>query len=117
MKPKDALGIYGEEVAAQHLRVNGIVVLERNWRCSQGEIDLIARDGPDLVICEVKTRRSVSHGTPLEAISARKIRRMRSLALAWMDRRSVNPRAIRFDVIGVIQPMVGPPVITHIRGV
>lgn len=117
MKPKDALGKYGEELAARHLTVKGFVILERNWRCDLGEIDLVAREGADLVVCEVKTRRSEAYGSPLEAVSARKVRRMRCLALRWLEDKGVNPRNIRFDVIGVIQPLVGPPQITHLRGI
>jgi putative endonuclease len=117
MKPKDALGKYGEELAARRLAVTGLVILDRNWRCDLGEIDIVARDGSDLVVCEVKTRRSDAFGAPLEAVSGRKIRRMRSLALRWLEQKNVNPKVIRFDVVGIVQPLVGPPQITHIRGV
>lgn len=117
MRPKDALGKYGEEIAVQHLTVKGFVILERNWRCDLGEIDVVARDGSDLVVCEVKTRRSEAFGSPAEAVSARKVRRMRSLALRWLDNKSVNPRSIRFDVVGIVAPLVGPPIITHLRDI
>ncbi len=117
MKPKDALGKYGEELAARRLAVTGFVILDRNWRCDLGEIDIVARDGSDLVVCEVKTRRSDAFGAPAEAVSGRKIRRMRSLALRWLEQKNVNPKTIRFDVVGIVQPLVGPPQITHIRGV
>jgi len=116
MKPKDALGKYGEELAARYLSKNGMVILERNWRCDLGEIDVIAREKDDLVICEVKTRRSLAlviQSSPSPA----KVRRMRGLALRWLDTRSVSPREIRFDVVGILAPIVGPPTITHIRGV
>jgi putative endonuclease len=117
MKPKDALGKYGEELATRYLSKNGMVILERNWRCDLGELDLIARDKDDLVICEVKTRRSTVFGEPIEAVTPRKVRRMRGLALRWLETKSVSPRGIRFDVVGVLAPVVGPPTITHIRGV
>ena len=58
MRAKDGLGAYGEQVAAAHLVASGMTVLERNWRCPQGEIDIVARDGDVLVVCEVKTRSS-----------------------------------------------------------
>ena len=64
MRAKDAVGRYGEDVAARHLTEAGLVVLERNWRCREGEIDIVARDGDVLVVCEVKTRRSTTYGTP-----------------------------------------------------
>lgn len=117
MKPKDALGKYGEELATRYLTKNGMVILERNWRCDIGELDVIARDKDDLVICEVKTRRSTVFGEPIEAVTSRKVRRMRGLALRWLETKSVSPRGIRFDVVGVLAPVVGPPTITHIRGV
>lgn len=117
MKPKDALGKYGEELAARYLSKNGMVILERNWRCDLGEIDVIARDKDELVICEVKTRRSALFGGPIECVTPRKVRRMRGLALRWLDTRSVSPRNIRFDVVGILAPIAGPPTITHIRGV
>lgn len=116
MNPKDALGRYGEDLAAQYLERSGLVVIERNWRCDLGELDIIARDGPDLVVCEVKTRRSALFGTPLEAVSPRKIRRMRRLVIRWLDERSLHVPVIRFDVIGIVQPHVGVPVIEHVRG-
>jgi putative endonuclease len=114
MKPKDALGKYGEELAARYLSKNGLVILERNWRCDLGEI---AREKNDLVICEVKTRRTVAFGDPIESVTPRKVRRMRGLALRWLDTQSVSPRDIRFDVVGILAPVVGPPTITHIRGI
>ena len=75
MRAKDALGRYGEDVAARHLIEQGIVVLERNWRCDAGEIDIVGRDGQVLVICEVKTRRGTGYGTPIEAVTPRKLAR------------------------------------------
>ena len=62
MRAKDALGRFGEEVAAEHLRLQGLQILARNWRCPTGELDIVARDGSSLVICEVKTRRSTAFG-------------------------------------------------------
>jgi putative endonuclease len=116
MNPKDALGRYGEDLAVEYLERSGLVIIERNWRCDLGELDIIARDGPQLVVCEVKTRRSVRFGTPLEAVSDRKIRRMRRLVVRWLDERSLHVPAIRFDVIGIVQPPAGAPVIEHVRG-
>ena len=70
-----------------------------------------------LVICEVKTRRTVAYGDPIESVTPRKIRRMRGLALRWLDTHSVSPRDTRFDVVGILAPVAGPPTITHIRGI
>ena len=70
-----ALGAYGERLAAQHLVEQGLVVLDRNWRCDAGEIDLVLREGAVLVICEVKTRSSDACGTPHEAVTPAKLER------------------------------------------
>ena len=104
LAPKDALGAYGEGLAAEFLRGQGMVILHRNWRCDAGEIDVVARDSDALVICEVKTRRSISHGTPLEAVGRRKLGKLRHLALRYVTEQRIGPRVIRFDVVGVIQP-------------
>jgi putative endonuclease len=114
---KDALGRYGEDLAVEHLRRQGLTILARNWRCPTGELDVIARDGSALVICEVKTRRSTAYGSPLDAVGPRKIRRLRELALRWLDEQHQHVPEIRFDVIGIVQPLVGQPVLQHLRGV
>ena len=80
MRAKDGLGRYGEDVAARHLVEQGIIVLDRNWRCELGEIDIVGRDGDVLVVCEVKTRSGTSFGTPLEAVTRTKAARLRRLA-------------------------------------
>ncbi|HQJ35005.1 MAG TPA: YraN family protein, partial [Rhodoglobus sp.] len=85
MAAKDALGRRGEEIAARYLASRGLAIVERNWRCPQGEIDLIARDGGELVFVEVKTRSSVAYGHPLESITPVKLARLRRLAAAWCD--------------------------------
>jgi putative endonuclease len=117
MRAKDALGRYGEDLAAQHLTDLGLVILERNWRCPIGELDIIARDGSCLVVCEVKTRRSGQYGMPVEAVGPRKLRRLRHAALRWLDEQQVHVPMIRFDVIGILQPAAGPPVLEHLVGV
>lgn len=117
MLVKDALGAYGERVAAAHLVAQGMVVLERNWRCPAGEIDIVARDGDVLVFCEVKTRSSVAFGTPLEAVSARKAARLRRLAAAWMHERALRVPEVRIDLVGVLRPRRGATQVEHVRGV
>jgi putative endonuclease len=112
-----ALGKYGEDVAAAHLQAIGMVVVARNWRCDAGEIDIVASDGSALVICEVKTRSGVHYGTPAEAISPRKLRRLRHLAFRWLDTHGRHAPVVRIDVIGVVQAPTGAPVIDHLRGV
>ena len=112
-----ALGEYGERVAASHLRSLGMVVLARNWRCRFGEIDLVARDGSTLVICEVKTRTSADHGTPLEAVAGRKAARLRRLAAYWLEVHDVEPPAVRIDVVSVVVPPRGAPHVDRVAGV
>jgi putative endonuclease len=114
---KDALGAYGERLAADHLVAAGMTLLARNWRCPIGEIDIVARDGDVLVICEVKTRSSTAFGHPLEAVSARKAARLRRLAAAWITATGVHPADVRIDLVGVLRPARGAAAIDHVRGV
>lgn len=117
MRAKDALGRYGEDVAARHLTESGLVVLARNWRCREGEIDIVAREGDVLVICEVKTRRDTTHGTPVEAVTPRKADRLRILAQRWLAAHEARPRAVRFDVVAVLASGQGAAVVDHRQGV
>jgi putative endonuclease len=111
-----ALGQYGERVAARHLVEQGMVVLDRNWRCDAGEIDLVLREGDVLVVCEVKTRSSVSCGTPQEAVTPAKLARLRRLAACWMSEHDVHPRDVRLDLVAVLLPRRGPSQVDHVRG-
>lgn len=117
MRASDALGKFGEQLAAQHLTACGMVVLDRNWRCAAGEIDIVARDGDALVICEVKTRRSLAFGHPLAAVTPIKLRRLRRLASEWITVRGIHARSVRVDMVGIITPRDGRPIIEHVRGV
>jgi putative endonuclease len=117
MRAKDALGRYGEELAVRHLERLGLAVLDRNWRCKHGEIDIVARDGSTLVICEVKTRSSTAFGSPIEAVTPYKMKRLRRLAMLWLDEHEVHLPGIRIDVVGIIRPVDGQPSLTHLRGV
>ena len=110
------LGRLGEAAAADHLQRVGMRILDRNWRCAAGELDIVAADGDCLVVCEVKTRRSLDFGHPVEAVGTRKMRRLRSLAGAWLAERSLHAPRLRIDVIGILVPGDGPAVITHVRG-
>ncbi|GAB2740252.1 YraN family protein [Kitasatospora kifunensis] len=82
-----ALGRYGEEVAARRLAEDGLRVLERNWRCPEGELDIIVLDGDTVAVCEVKTRSEQSFQQPAEAIGAVKAQRLRHLAERWLSER------------------------------
>lgn len=94
----------GEDAAAAYLERAGMTVIERNWRCASGEADVIALDGDEIVIVEVKTRRSARAGTPEEAVSASKQARLARIARHYTAHAGLDTCAIRFDVIA-IQPV------------
>ncbi|MBN8206022.1 YraN family protein [Microbacterium esteraromaticum] len=104
MAAKDDFGRAGEERAAQHLRASGYAVLDRNWRCAQGEIDIVAVHDGMLCIVEVKARRSEAFGHPFEAIDERKRRRLWQLAFAWAAEHpdAARRRPVRLEAIGLI---------------
>jgi putative endonuclease len=114
---KQALGRYGESVAARHLAEQGMVLLDRNWRCEAGEIDLVLRDGAVLVVCEVKTRSSTSYGTPHEAITDAKLDRLCRLAMCWQSERGLDVPDVRIDLVAVLRPRRGPATVEHVRGI
>jgi putative endonuclease len=109
-----AVGAYGERLAARYLQDQGLVILDRNWRCPEGEVDLILRDGDEVVFCEVKTRRGGGYGSPAEAIDRRKVRKLRGLAARWLAESGVRPRAVRFDVVEVRPQPHGATRVEHI---
>ncbi len=102
MDPRPSLGRAGEDVAARLYRRLGFSVLERNYRCREGEIDLVAARGRMVVFCEVKTRKSGAWGAPSEAVGWQKQQRLRRLAAAWLHDRRPGPVDVRFDVVSVI---------------
>ena len=114
--PRLALGAYGERLAARHLTGQGMVVLDRNWRCDLGEIDLVLREGEVLVVCEVKTRTSDVCGSPHEAVTPAKLARLRRLAARWLAEHDVHPADVRIDLVAILRPRRGPSEIDHVRG-
>jgi putative endonuclease len=80
-----ALGASGEDAAAAWYEANGYEVVARNWRCRQGELDLVARRGRTFVFCEVKTRTTTAFGAPVEAVTRTKQARIRVLAARWLS--------------------------------
>lgn len=114
---RQALGAYGESLAARHLIAQGMVVLERNWRCDAGEIDLVLRDGDVLVVCEVKTRSSTRCGTPHESVTDIKLARLRRLASRWVAEHGVAVQDIRIDMVAVLRPRRGASLVEHVRGI
>lgn len=112
-----ALGKYGEDLATRYLRERGLQIIDRNWRCPEGEIDLVALDGDCLVVCEVKTRRGTGVGDPLEAVTWAKSRRLRRLAAAYLRSRPGVVPQVRIDVIGILAEPGRRPVLRHVVAV
>ncbi|NGQ93916.1 YraN family protein [Brevibacillus sp. SYP-B805] len=99
---RKALGKWGEDQAVMYLQRKGLEIIARNWRTAQGEIDLVARDGRTLVFVEVRTRSGQAFGLPAESVDWRKRRKLREMALCYLQKEGVRSSSIRFDVIGVL---------------
>ncbi|RZI95041.1 MAG: YraN family protein [Microbacterium sp.] len=117
MAEKDERGRAGEERASTYLRDAGYDILDRNWRCGQGEIDIVAATDRHVVVVEVKTRRTDLYGHPFEAIDARKRARLWRLARAWAGAHPehVRGRDLRLDAVGVTGPDPESAVIEHLE--
>jgi putative endonuclease len=100
--PRRDLGAAGEARAARWYEARGYRVLERNWRCREGELDLVVARGRVLVVVEVKTRRTDRFGSPAEAATPAKQRRLRSLALRYLEASGARPSTLRFDVVSIL---------------
>jgi putative endonuclease len=112
----NAVGAYGERRAVAYLvHEAGMQVLDRNWRCADGEVDIVARDADAVVFIEVKTRRDREFGPPAEAVVAAKRLRLRRLAAQWLAEHPVHLEEIRFDVVSVLRPRRGPALVEHLR--
>ncbi|MFF8729735.1 YraN family protein [Streptomyces sp. NPDC015171] len=119
MNAREAIGKYGEDLAARRLVETGMTILERNWRSGRsGEIDIVARDGDALVVCEVKTRRGGGYEHPMAAVTPEKAARLRLLAEHWVQAHGgAPPGGVRIDLIGVVLPRRGAASVEHARGV
>jgi len=117
MAAKDELGRRGERLAEQYLEARGYRLIERNWRCRHGEIDLVMRGGDVIAFVEVKTRTSTAFGHPLEAITPVKLARMRRLAGLWREAHPDERGRIRIDAVAVLAPRDHAPSIDHLVGV
>ena len=98
---RQKLGRWGEQLAAQYLESHGYKVLDRNWRCRRGEIDLVAKEGDVLVFVEVKTRRGRDYGTPEEALTRYKVKRLLELGQRYMLERDLEDVEWRVDLVAV----------------
>ena len=108
-------GDRGEDLACRHLRREGLTVVERNYRCRVGEIDIVARDGECVVFVEVKERGDASHGEAVEAVTPAKRRRVIRAAQLWAARHGASESPVRFDVVGIDWETEGP-VVRYERG-
>lgn len=116
MNVRAAIGRHGEELAAGHLSRHGYRILERNWRCARGELDIIAQLPGLVVVVEVKTRRSLRFGHPLESITDEKALRLRRLAKEWMRATSTRAR-LRIDAIGIVLSDDGVSRFDHVKAI
>ncbi|GAA4171179.1 YraN family protein [Gryllotalpicola koreensis] len=117
MAEKDVLGRSGEQLAARFLEAGGYLIVDRNWRGTRGELDIIAERDDTTVFVEVKTRSALTFGHPFEAITPRKLRALRRLAGEWCAHAERVRGRVRLDVIAVIGGLDGPARIEHLRGV
>ena len=111
---KLVLGQEGERVAERYLKNKGYKFVERNYRCSAGELDLIVLDRRVVVFVEVKTRSGYGFGSPLEAVEFRKQRKMIQAAQYFLSEKALHHREARFDVVGISWPG-RDPVVEHIE--
>jgi putative endonuclease len=114
---KDVLGREGEQAAVSYLESRGFRILDRNWRCADGEIDIVAVERHTFVVCEVKTRSGTRYGSPLDAVGHAKRRRLRRLAALWLSAHGIRFDQIRIDVLGLLRDSTGEFTIEHVRGV
>ncbi|MFD7448078.1 YraN family protein [Kitasatospora sp. NPDC059827] len=137
---RNGLGRYGERVAARHLTDAGLRILDRNWRCVEGELDIVALDGDTVAVCEVKTRSERGFQQPSEAIGRAKAARLRRLAERWLVERwpehfarlagpgydpgpsdpqwpPAPPGGVRIDLVAVVNRARGAALVDHLRGV
>lgn len=112
-----SLGERGELIAMQYLESIGCEVLARNWRCVHGELDLVVREGGTVVAVEVKTRRGLGFGHPLESITARKVARLRVLLTCWAEQERPHAQRLRVDGVGVLLLKNQAPSVEHLRGI
>jgi len=113
------IGAMGEQLAVDHLKSLGLRLLDRNWRCRYGELDVIAVDDATrtVVFVEVKTRTSDQFGGVAQAVTPRKVRRLRRLAGLWLAAQDGSWAEVRIDVIGVRIGRQRTPEITHLAGI
>ena len=121
-RTRNEIGATGETLAALELQNQGMEILDRNWSCRWGELDVVALDRTDgvrtAVFCEVKCRTGCNYGDPLESITYAKVRRLRQLSAEWLRQHTgLSIDAVRLDAIGVLLQRDHQPVLVHITGI
>ena len=116
MTSRATVGRHGEDIAARYLVEAGYVLVERNWRGTRGELDIIAWDGDEIVVVEVKTRTGLGFGHPAEAITPDKLARLKRLAGQWLAEHAARAASVRIDVLAVILGPGGAQV-EHLAGI
>lgn len=112
------LGRRGEDYAVKYLDSLGWSVVDRNWRCKQGELDIVAVDADQTVVfVEVKTRAGTGYGSPLESITWKKAHTLRGLAIAWLKEHDLRAPRIRIDAIGIVKRPGCAPQLKHVRSI
>jgi putative endonuclease len=116
---RQLIGKIGEEAACQFLQQQGYAIIENNFRCSLGEIDIVARDQRVTVIVEVRTRTSLTYGSPEESITTEKARRLKRLALSYLQNHHLSAEPCRIDLIAVMVDRKTRKIlsINHIKGI
>jgi Holliday junction resolvase-like predicted endonuclease len=116
--PRQVLGREGEDAAVEYLKRKGFTILDRNWRCADGELDIVAVDPRHVFVAvEVKTRTGTRFGTPLEAVGHKKLRRLRKLTVIWLNAHGIRYDRIRIDVVAITRDDKGEFTIQHEQAV
>lgn len=115
---RQVLGREGEDMAAEYLKRKGFTILDRNWRCTDGELDIVAVDPRRVFVAvEVKTRTGTRFGTPLEAVGRKKLQKLRRLTVIWLNAHGIRYDRIRIDVVGILRDDKGGCVVQHEQAV
>lgn len=114
---KQELGRRGEQIAADYLAARRMRILDRNWRSTHGELDLVVQDATHVVAVEVKTRSGTGYGSPLQAITPQKAARIRRTLFDWVREHKMRGAALRMDVIGIVIRAGEPPKLDYLRGI
>lgn len=117
-RTRQSVGRFGEDQAVRHITGLGWQVLDRNWRCREGELDIVAVDDEGCVVfIEVKTRRGTGYGTPLESVTWKKSRTLMAIAHRWLSDQERWFPSFRIDAIGILMRPGRPVELTHVRGI